>query len=153
MPRRPKREGASSGEQPVRTVAYPARRKNLPPAGLEAQGMVREEPAVWVRYSAHLPPVLRSAPDGDAADRLRELLAAARQRPLTADEAAVLEAAVKQHEPWLEWSGKQERAAFEVDPVPLHMHDRVIDPRPAKSLAQQPCVLVRATRSANLAIR
>ena len=125
MPRRPKREGARSGEPPVRTVAYPARRKNIPPAGLEAQGMVREEPAVWVRYSAHLPPVLRSAPDGEAADRLRELLVAARQRALTADEAAVLEAALKQHEPWLEWSGKQETAAFEVDPVPLHMHERV----------------------------
>ena len=125
MPRKPKREGASADSAPIRTVAYPARRKNIPPAGLEAQGMVRDEPPVQVRYNAHLPPVLRSAPDGEAADRLREIVDAARQRVLTADEAAVLEAAVKRHEPWLEWSGKRERSAFEVDPVPLHMHERV----------------------------
>ena len=125
MPRTPKREGASAGQAPVRTVVYPARRKNIPPAGLEAQGMVRDEPPVWLRYNAHLPPVLRSAPDGDAADRLQELLAAVRQRALTEDEAAALDAAVRQHQPWLEWSGKRETPAFEVDPVPLHMHERV----------------------------
>ena len=125
MPRRPKSEGASADQAPVRSLAYPARRKNIPPAGLEAQGMVRDEPPVHLRYNAHLPPVLRSAPDGDAADRLQELLAAVRQRPLTADEAAALDAAVRQHQPWLEWSGKRERAAFEVDPTPLHMHERV----------------------------
>ena len=128
MPRTRKREGASAEQAPVRTVAYPARRKNIPPAGLEAQGMVRDEPPVWLRYNAHLPPVLRSARDtgaADAADRLQELLAAARQRALTADEAAALAAAVRQHQPWLEWSGKREASTFEVDPVPLHMHERV----------------------------
>ena len=125
MPRTPKREGASADSAPIRTVAYPARRKNIPPAGLEAQGMVRDEPPVQVRYNAHLPPVLRSAADGDAADRLREIVEVARERALTGDEAAALHAAVKQHEPWLEWSGKRERSAFEVDPVPLHMHERV----------------------------
>ena len=125
MPRTPKREGASAAEVPVRTVAYPARRKNIPPAGLEAQGMVRDEPTVQLRYNAHLPPVLRSASDAEAADRLPELLAAARLRALTDDEAATLGMAVRQHQPWLEWSGKREKSAFEVDPVPLHMHERV----------------------------
>ncbi len=125
MPRKSQRDGPSAGDAPIRTVAYPARRKNIPPAGLEAQGMVRDEPPVQVRYNAHLPPVLRSAPDGEAADRLREIVEVARERALTADEAAALHAAVKQHEPWLEWSGKRERSAFEVDPVPLHMHERV----------------------------
>ena len=125
MPRKPKRDSAGAKQASVRTVAYPARRKNIPPAGLEAQGMVRDEPPVQLRYNAHLPPVLRSAADVEAADRLPELLAAVRERALTADEAAALGAAVGQHQPWLEWSGKHEKSAFEVDPVPLHMHERV----------------------------
>ena len=128
MPRTRKRETASAESAPVRTVAYPARRKNIPPAGLEAQGRVRHEPPVSLRYNAHLPPVLRSAADtgaADTADHLQELLAAARQRALTEDEAAALGGAVRQHQPWLEWSGKRETATFEVDPVPLHMHERV----------------------------
>ena len=37
----------------------------------------------------------------------------------------MLEEALKRHEPWLEWSGKRERPWFEVDPVALHMHERV----------------------------
>ena len=123
MARTPKRD-SSRRERAVRSVKYPATRKNIPPAGLEAHGMVRDEAAVRYEYNAHLPPVLRSAPDG-AADRVRELLAAARQRALTEEEADALAEAVRQHEPWLEWSGKREKQWFEVDPVPLHMHERV----------------------------
>jgi adenine-specific DNA-methyltransferase len=33
--------------------------------------------------------------------------------------------ALKRHEPWLEWSGKREKPWFEVDPVALHMHERI----------------------------
>ena len=31
----------------------------------------------------------------------------------------------KNREPWLEWTGKRERKGFEVDPVALHIHERV----------------------------
>ena len=31
----------------------------------------------------------------------------------------------RRHEPWLEWSGKREKPWFEVDPVALHMHERI----------------------------
>ena len=109
----------------VASITYPAKRKNIPPAGLEAQGVVRETPTVRYDYNPHLPPALRSAPDAAAEDRLPELLAAARQRALSEDEAALLAAALRRHEPWLEWSGKRERPWFEVDPVALHMHERV----------------------------
>ena len=44
---------------------------------------------------------------------------------MTEEETRVLDWAIKQHEPWLEWSGKRERPWFEVDPVALHMHERV----------------------------
>ena len=114
-----------SGHRSVASITYPAKRKNIPPAGLEAQGVVRETPTVRYDYNPHLPPALRSAPDATDEDRLPELLAVARQRALSEDEAALLAAALRRHEPWLEWSGKRERPWFEVDPVALHMHERV----------------------------
>jgi adenine-specific DNA-methyltransferase len=37
----------------------------------------------------------------------------------------VLAEALRRHEPWLEWSGKREKPWFEVEPVALHMHERI----------------------------
>jgi len=109
----------------VTSIKYSATRKNIPLAGLESHGRVREAPPLHYQYNPHLPPVLRSSPDAAATDRLAELLAEARRRALSEDEAEVLEEALKRHEPWLEWSGKRESPWFEVDPVALHMHERV----------------------------
>ena len=126
MPRRKKVAGdANDAGSAVTSITYPARRKNIPPAGLEAHGVVREAPTVNYAFNPHLPPVLRSSLDPATADRLPELLAASRQRPLTEEEADVLADALRRHEPWLEWSGKRERPWFEVEPVALHMHERV----------------------------
>src|SRR5512139_3185597 len=52
-------------------------------------------------------------------------LATARQRALSVEEAELLANALRRHEPWLEWSGKREKPWFEVEPVALHMHERV----------------------------
>ena len=127
MPRRKKTPTApeSASSEAVTSLKYPATRKNIPPAGLEAQGFVKEEAAVYYRHDPHLPPVLRSSPDPAATDGLQELLATARQRALSGEEAGILAAALERYEPWLEWSGKRERPWFEVDPVALHMHERV----------------------------
>jgi hypothetical protein len=59
------------------------------------------------------------------ADKLPELLAIARKRALPPDEAKVLAGALRRREPWLEWSGKREKPWFEVEPVALHMHERI----------------------------
>lgn len=109
----------------IASIKYPAKRKNIPPAGLEAQGVVQEAPKLRYEYNPHLPPMLRSATDAAAADKLPELLAIARQRALSAEEAHVLADALRRHEPWLEWSGKREKPWFEVEPVALHMHERI----------------------------
>ncbi len=101
-----------------------AKRKNIPPAGLAAQGQVREVPKHRYEYNPHLPPVLRFDGSG-ASDRLPELLETARQRALTAEEAQLLEDALRNREPWLEWAGKREAKACEIDPVALHIHERV----------------------------
>ena len=99
--------------------------------------MVRETPAVQYAFNPHLPPVLRSSPDPATTDRLPELLTAARQRALTDEEATVLADALRRHEPWLEWSGKREKPWFEVEPVALHMHERVSTQAILRVLARQ----------------
>ena len=101
-----------------------ATRKNNPPAGIAAQGKINETPKQEYAYNPHLPPNLRSDPNGDA-DKLPELLQIAQQRALTAEEAKTLADALRQHDPWLEWAGKQETKSFTVDPVALHIHERV----------------------------
>ena len=139
MPRK-KRAGGGGAEEAgagVTSISYPARRKNIPPAGIEAHGVVRDAPAVRYAFNPHLPPVLRSSPEPTTTDRLPELLAAARQRPLTAEEADELAEALRRHEPWLEWSGKREKPWFEVEPVALHMHERVSTQAILRVLARQ----------------
>ena len=101
-----------------------ATRKNNPPAGIAAQGKINETPKQEYAYNPHLPPNLRSDPNGDA-DELPELLQIAQQRALSADEAKTLADALRHHNPWLEWAGKQETKSFTVDPVALHIHERV----------------------------
>ena len=127
MPRKKNTEATtpSSSGDAVQTIKYPAKRKNIPPAGLEAQGRVEEAPRIRYEYNPHLPPELRSSNDPTKGDALPELLQTARQRALTDDEARLLAEALRKHEPWLEWSGKREKPWFEVDPVALHMHERV----------------------------
>lgn len=49
----------------------------------------------------------------------------------------MLARALKRHEPWLEWSGKRERPWFEVEPVALHMHERVSTQAILRALARQ----------------
>lgn len=112
-------------EDSVTSYRYPTKRKNIPPAGLESHGVIREVPRIRYEYNPHLPPVLQSATDAMGTDKLPELLATARQRALSADEARVLAEALRRHEPWLEWSGKREKPWFEVEPVALHMHERI----------------------------
>lgn len=135
--RKPKNANALAHESVEAITHDTARRKNIPPAGLEAQGRIAPAKAIRYEYNPHLPPVLRSSSDPADTDRLPELLQTARERPLTEDEAQVLAAALRKHEPWLEWSGKREKPWFEVDPVVLHMHERVSTQAILKVLARE----------------
>ena len=101
-----------------------ATRKNNPPAGIASHVKVHEKPKQEYAYNPHLPPSLRFDENG-AADQLPELLQKAQQGPLSADEVQILAEALKHHGPWLEWAGKQEAESFAVDPVALHIHERV----------------------------
>ncbi len=101
-----------------------ATRTNNPPAGIASHGQVQEKPKQVYAYNPHLPPSLRFDESSDA-DQLPELLEKAQQGPLSPDEVQILAAALKTHSPWLEWAGKQEAKSFAVDPVALHIHERV----------------------------
>jgi Adenine specific DNA methylase Mod len=112
-----------AADTPVEDYRYDATRKNNPPAGLAAQGKLREVSKIQYTYNPHLPPVLRFDDTGSA-DNLPELLQTARERKLTSEEVNILANALRNHEPWLEWAGKREAKKFVVDPVALHIHER-----------------------------
>ena len=116
------RPKSKATKPPVTDYRHQAKRKHIPPAGLAAQGEIKETPKLQFAYNPHLPPVLRF--DQDAA--IEKLLAKLeRGEKLTEEERAVLAAALRNHEPWLEWAGKREKKGFEVEPVALHIHERI----------------------------
>lgn len=73
---------------------YDTTRKNIPPAGLAAQGKIAKERKQKWEYNPHLPPVLRFDQNGEA-DELPELLRAAGERPLTPEELQILADALR----------------------------------------------------------
>lgn len=103
-----------------------SKRKNNPPAKIAAEGTVPLMPKIEYSYSPRRPPTLRFDTTGGA-DKLPELLAESTRRKLTTEEAHILAEALRTQEPWLEWAGKRESEAsgFAVDPVALHIHERI----------------------------
>ncbi len=84
-------------------------------------------PKARYAYSPHLTPTLQLDPSGEP-DKLDALVDKATKATLTAAEATRLRQALRVKEPTLEWAGKREqrdREFFEVDPVALHIHERV----------------------------
>jgi adenine-specific DNA-methyltransferase len=121
----------------VEDYRHDAKRKNLPPAAMAAHGEVAKLAETRYAYDPHLPPVLRFDEAGEA-DRLPDLLAEARQRKLTDDEVRLLADALRDHQPWLEWAGKREKRWFDVDPVAVHIHERVSAQAIIKLAQRQP---------------
>jgi len=151
-----RQDAGATGGPPVGDYRHHgAKRKNNPPAKIAAEGTIPVIPKAEYAYNPHLPPVLRFDPAGRAdvcetrlsaaaESRAAELLAAAQQRVLKPDEAAELSKllATAAHarvaaEPWLEWTGKREKQAFAVDPVALHIHERVSTQAILKVAARQ----------------
>lgn len=99
-----------------------ATRKNLPPAGGDAQQEVGHEQKIVYAFDPHRSPELRF---NGQIGRLKDLLVKATQEKLSTDEAAEFAKLIESEQPWLEWAGKQENPNFSVDPVALHIHERV----------------------------
>ena len=136
MPRKKATHGGKAGEA-IASIKYPAKRKNIPSAGLEAHGRIEEASKIRYEYNPHLPPVLRSALEALETDQLPELLQTSRKRALNDEETRTLAAALRRQEPWLEWSGKREKPWFEVEPVALHIHERVSTQAIVRVLARE----------------
>jgi adenine-specific DNA-methyltransferase len=126
----------SESPQPVADYRFDAARKNIPPAGLAAQGKLAEARRIRYDYDPHRPPLLRFDASG-AADRVPELLETARRRALTEEEARLLAEALRDRQPWLEWAGKREQRFFAVEPVALHIHERIAAQAIVKVAARQ----------------
>ncbi|HEV3260503.1 MAG TPA: DNA methyltransferase [Gemmataceae bacterium] len=134
-----KKKGSGNGIRNIEDYRHKgAKRKNNPPAKLAAEGTVPAMPKIEYSYSARRPPTLRFDTTG-AADKLPELLAEATRRKLTAEEARILAEALRTQQPWLEWAGKRESQAtgFTVDPVALHIHERISSQAILKVAARQ----------------
>jgi adenine-specific DNA-methyltransferase len=115
------------------------KRTNIPPAKIAAEGKVPRVAKVRYHYSPHLPPALQFDPSGKV-DKIAELLSDAGKRPLTESEQRLLADAVRSQQPWLEWAGKREqheRLFFEVDPVALHIHERISTQAMLRVLARE----------------
>ena len=103
------------------------KRTNIPTAVIAGQGSVPKAEKRRYYYNPHLAPVLRFDPSGKA-DKITALLEKARREPITAEEHQLLAEALRNHQPWLEWTGKreaEEKGWFEVDPVALNIHERI----------------------------
>ena len=99
-----------------------ATRKNLPPAGGDAQQEVGHEQKIVYSFDPHRSPELRF---NGQIGRLKDLLVKATQEKLSTEEAAEFAQLIESEQPWLEWAGKRENPNFSVDPVALHIHERV----------------------------
>jgi hypothetical protein len=115
---------AHGSGDPALDYRHDAPRKNIPTAGLAAQGKVQQVPKLQYAYNPHLPPQLRFDATGTP-DALPELLRIARNHALSDDEAREIAEALRNREPWLEWAGKRELPGFAVEPVALHIHERI----------------------------
>lgn len=100
------------------------KRTNIPPGLIAGEGVVPKVSKAQYSYSPHLGPTLRFDQTGES-DKLTELVEKAKRTPLSVAEASKLHTALQQYEPWLEWAGKRELPSFAVDPVALHIHERV----------------------------
>ncbi len=124
----PKDQAAPKGRPTAKEITDyrhdEATRKNNPPAKIAAEGTVPVLPKIRYEYSPRLAPLLRFDPTG-APDALPELLQKAQKRAIAPEEARLLADALRNQEPWLEWASKREKRHFEVDPVALHIHERV----------------------------
>jgi adenine-specific DNA-methyltransferase len=104
-------------------------RPNIPAAGMAVKDADIEKAKIPYLYDPHLSPVLRFDKSGETdalSERVEAILEKAKSEPLTPEETHLLQdALLRSRQPWLEWSTKREKKQFEVDPVALHIHEKV----------------------------
>lgn len=114
------------------------KRKNIPLAKIAAEGQIPKLKKVKYHFSPHLSPELRFDQTGKT-DRILCIKDKVKDS-LTKEELELLNSALNSQQPWLEWAEKKEqhdRKFFEVDPIALHIHERVSAQAMMKIAARQ----------------
>lgn len=104
-------------------IRHPDKRSNTPTATTIGEGSVPVVPRF--EYSPHRAPQLRFDVEGETVTEARDVPGLAKLPPHERDALLNYINALKNREPWLEWSGKREEPGFVVDPVVLQTHERV----------------------------
>lgn len=121
--------GKKRNKSEIKTEAYRhsgEKRTNIPSAKIAAEGVIPKIKKARYFYSPHLSPELRFDPTGQT-DRVLRIFEAAREY-VAGPMKGKIEAVIQNNQPWLEWAGKKEeydRGFFNIDPVALHIHERV----------------------------
>ena len=127
----PKRKTSKAGMRTADFRHEGKKRTNIPTAKIAGEGRIPKVPKARYSYDPHLPPVLRFDETGRAdiiSDRIDKLIRKAGSVALSSKELSEIREAVRHYQPWLEWAGKREqheKGWFDVDPVALHIHERV----------------------------
>lgn len=111
-----------TGDAQVLAYRHPDRRKNNPEVGLVNTESDPEQPKTAWAYDPHLDPALQFDSARAQADAL---IADALAGNDPAAMRAALQTLQRMGAPYLQWTGKAERTAFEVDTVSLHVHERI----------------------------
>jgi len=118
---------AGKSKTEVSDYRHDEERLNNPPAGLAAEVEATAEavrPRRKYAYDPHLDPQLMFDPQ-IVRQRAEELIA----EIAATDDLEVAKAKARElqrmQEPWLQWAGKAEHTSFEVETVPLYIHERI----------------------------
>ena len=111
-----------TGAAQVLAYRHPDRRKNNPEVGLVNTESDPEQPKTAWAYDPHLDPALQFDSARAQAD---SLIADALAGNDPAAMRTALQTLQRMGAPYLQWTGKAERTAFDVDTVSLHVHERI----------------------------
>ena len=105
----------------VSDLRHDEKRSNIPPAPVAAEGTTPLLGPLEIDVSPRQTPTLRH----DDNDELQILLEKAARVGLNKDEGARLAALVSVPQPQLSWAKKSEKSRLEIEPVALHIHERL----------------------------
>ena len=120
----PGRKPPSKGGGATKDYRHTNKRKNIPPAKIAAKGCISPAAKVSYSFNHRQDPKLQYDSTGKS-DLLKGIVKKALKGPINEEEASLLDKALLGTEPWLEWASKLENNSLEIDPVALHMHERI----------------------------
>lgn len=143
---KPSLKQPDNGDTQVLAYRHPDRRKNNPEVGLVNAASDPEQPKTRWAYDPHLDPALQFDSARAQADAL---IADALAGNDPAAMRAALQTLQRMGAPYLQWTGKAERTAFEVDTVSLHVHERIDAMSILSSVGQRQNAMKKGAASAS----